>query len=70
MRRSRQDEAPKGHAMLSEANADRLANALCRMRGAALKLGAPDTHAITGKWDAATMSAVLKAHGIGSCRLS
>lgn len=26
--------------MLSEANADRLANALCRMRGAALKLGA------------------------------
>lgn len=28
-----------GSSVLSEANADRLANALCRMRGAALKLG-------------------------------
>ena len=27
------------NAMMSEANAERLANALCRMRGAALKLG-------------------------------
>ena len=29
----------KGSAVMSEANAERLANALCRMRGAALKLG-------------------------------
>lgn len=37
--RPKDSQAPTGHAMLSEANADRLANALCRMRGAALKLG-------------------------------
>ena len=29
----------KGRPMLSEANARRLANGLCRMRGAALKIG-------------------------------
>ncbi len=28
-----------GNAFLTEANAERLANALCRMRGAALKIG-------------------------------
>lgn len=37
--RSKESKGVGGSAMLSEANADRLANALCRMRGAALKLG-------------------------------
>ena len=34
-----QSDKPQGNAFLSEANAERLANALCRMRGAALKIG-------------------------------
>ncbi len=32
-------DAPPHSIVLSEANANRLADALCRMRGAALKLG-------------------------------
>lgn len=37
--RPKQEDAPAHSMVLSEANAERLANALCRMRGAALKLG-------------------------------
>lgn len=37
--RPKQEGAPAHSLVLSEANAERLANALCRMRGAALKLG-------------------------------
>ena len=37
--RPKQEGAPAHSVVLSEANAERLANALCRMRGAALKLG-------------------------------
>ncbi len=37
--RTKDENAPPHSVVLSEANAERLANALCRMRGAALKMG-------------------------------